>query len=82
MVIVSLHVFVEMQSAPHADDRALVNQIVQQAHPDLILIHGPHVVQPVERVGDTLVYWSLGNLISGMGVAGRGKYSDQRTLDG
>ena len=53
-----------------------------QSHPDLIVIHGPHVVQPVERVGDTLVYWSLGNFISGMGVPGRGKYSDLRTLDG
>lgn len=82
VVIVSLHVYVEMQKAPTADDRALVNQIVAQAKPDLILIHGPHVVQPVERVGGTLVYWSLGNFISGMGVAGRDKYSDTRTLDG
>jgi hypothetical protein len=82
VVIVSLHVYVEMQKGPTADDRALVNQIVAQAKPDLILIHGPHVVQPVERVGGTLVYWSLGNFISGMGVAGRGKYSDLRTLDG
>jgi len=82
VVIVSLHVYVEMQKAPTAADRALVGQIVAQAKPDLILIHGPHVVQPVERVGNTLVYWSLGNFISGMGVAGRDKYSDPRTLDG
>ncbi|MDO8362107.1 MAG: CapA family protein [Actinomycetota bacterium] len=82
VVIVSLHVYVEMQKAPTADDRALVQQIVAQAHPDLIIIHGPHVVQPVERVNGTLVYWSLGNFISGMGVAGRNKYSDTRTLDG
>lgn len=82
VVIVSLHVFVEMQKGPTAEDRALVNQIVTQSHPDLIVIHGPHVVQPVERVGDTLVYWSLGNFISGMGVPGRDKYSDLRTLDG
>jgi hypothetical protein len=39
-------------------------------------------VQPVERVNGTLVYWSLGNFISGMGVPGRNKYSDLRTLDG
>ncbi len=82
VVIVSLHVFVEMQNAPTAEDRAIVQQIVNQAHPDLILIHGPHVPQPVERVGGTLVYWSMGNFISGMGVAGRNKYSDLRTLDG
>ena len=82
VVIVSLHVYVEMQKAPTSADRALVDQIVAAAAPDLILLHGPHVVQPVERVGDTLVYWSLGNFISGMGVAGRDKYSDPRTLDG
>jgi len=82
VVIVSLHVYVEMQTGPTADDRALVNQIIAQSHPDLILIHGPHVPQPVERVNGTLVYWSMGNFISGMGVSGRGKYSDLRTLDG
>ena len=82
VVIVSLHVFVEMQNAPTAEDRAVVQQVVNLAHPDLILIHGPHVPQPVERVGGTLVYWSMGNFISGMGVSGRGKYSDTRTLDG
>lgn len=82
VVIVSLHVYVEMQTAPTAEDRAVVRDIVAGAHPDLIIIHGPHVVQPVERVGGTLVFWSLGNFISGMGVANRGKYSDPRTLDG
>lgn len=82
VVIVSLHVYVEMQNAPTAEDRAIVQQVVDQAHPDLILIHGPHVPQPVERVGGTLVYWSMGNFISGMGVSGRGKYTDTRTLDG
>lgn len=82
VVIVSLHVYVEMQNAPTAEDRAVVRDIVAGAHPDLIVIHGPHVVQPVERVDGTLVFWSLGNFISGMGVPNRGKYSDPRTLDG
>ena len=82
VVIVSVHLFVEMLSAPTADDRAMIEQIIAQSHPDLVIIHGPHVVQPVERVGGTLVYWSLGNFISGMGVPGRNKYADPRTLDG
>jgi len=82
VVIVSVHVYVEMQTGPTADDRSLIRQIIAQSHPDLIVIHGPHVVQPVERVNGTVVYWSLGNFISGMGVGGRGKYSDQRTMDG
>lgn len=82
VVVVSLHVYVEMQNAPTAEDRALVQQVVDRAHPDLVIVHGPHVVQPVERVNGTLVYWSVGNFISGMGVGDRGKYSDPRTLDG
>ena len=82
VVIISLHVYVEMQTGPTAADRALVNQIISQSHPNLIVIHGPHVLQPVERVNGTLVFWSVGNLISGMGASGRGKYSDLRTLDG
>lgn len=82
VVIVSVHVYVEMQKGPTSEDRALIEQIIARSHPDLIIIHGPHVVQPVERVNGTVVYWSLGNFISGMGVIGRGKYSDPRTLDG
>lgn len=83
VVIVSLHVYVEMQTGPTPDDRALVNTITRAAaHPDLVVVHGPHVPQPVERVNGVVTYWSLGNFISGMGVAGRGKYSDPRTLDG
>ncbi|MBY0310015.1 CapA family protein [Patescibacteria group bacterium] len=30
---------------------------------DIIVGHHPHVVQPVERIGDTLVLYSLGNFI-------------------
>lgn len=83
VVIVSLHVYVELQTGPTPQDRALVDTITRAvAHPDLVLVHGPHVPQPVERVNGVVTYWSLGNFISGMGVAGRGKYSDPRTLDG
>lgn len=82
VVVVSLHVFVEMQKAPHPTDRALVTAIAAQAAPEVVLVTGPHVPQPMERVGGTLVWWSLGNLISGMGVPNRGKYSDPRSLDG
>jgi hypothetical protein len=83
VVIISLHVYVEMQTGPTAEDRALVNTITRAAaKPDLVLIHGPHVPQNVERVNGITTYWSLGNYISGMGVSGRGKYSDPRTLDG
>ncbi len=83
VVMVSLHVYMEMLTGPIADDRALVNSITgAAAKPDLVLIHGPHVPQPVERVNGVVTYWSLGNFISGMGAPNRGKYADPRTLDG
>ena len=81
VVIVSLHVFVELQRAPVADDRAFVAAITAPGGANLVLVTGPHVVQPVEVVNGALVYWSLGNFISGMGRADRGKYADPRTLD-
>lgn len=82
VVIVSLHVYVEMQKAPTADDRALVNALTSAVPVDLVVIHGPHVVQHVERVNGAVVYWSVGNLLSAMGLPDRGKYSDARALDG
>jgi poly-gamma-glutamate synthesis protein (capsule biosynthesis protein) len=82
VVIVSIHVFVEMQPSPTPDDRALVTSILDRADVDLVVLHGPHVIQPMEFVNGTPVFWSLGNLVSGMGVPGRGRYSDHRALDG
>lgn len=82
VVIVSLHVYVEMQSGPTVADRALVQAVTSRADVDLVVIHGPHVVQPFEWVNATPVYWSLGNFMSAMGLPDRGRYSDTRTLDG
>ena len=82
VAILSLHVGPELLSAPTGNDRAFVEQVVAATHVNLIVIHGPHVVQPVEYVNGTLVYWSVGNELSGMGTVGMGKYIDPRTLDG
>lgn len=82
VVILSIHLQQEMLTAPTPADRAFDTELTRLADVDLILHHGPHVVQPVERVNGTLVYWSLGNHISGMGMPNRGKYADPRTLDG
>ena len=62
------------------DTLARISPVVECG--SLVVMHGPHSVQPVERVNGVLVYWSMGNFMSGMGVSGRGKYSDLRTLDG
>jgi poly-gamma-glutamate synthesis protein (capsule biosynthesis protein) len=75
-------VFVEIASEPAPADRALVTAFTAASDVDLVVIHGPHTIQPLERVHGTPVFWSLGNFVSGMGVPGRGRYSDPRTLDG
>jgi Bacterial capsule synthesis protein PGA_cap len=82
VVVVSLHLRVELQRGPTDDDRAFVTALTAAAPVDVVVLHGPHVVQPVERVNGSLVFWSVGNLISGMGTAASGRYNDPRTLDG
>lgn len=82
IVIVSLHLGREMLSEPLGRDRIFVDHLTSRTHIDLILHHGPHVIQPVEVVHGTPVYWSLGNEISGMGRPELGRYGDLRTLDG
>jgi poly-gamma-glutamate synthesis protein (capsule biosynthesis protein) len=82
VVIVSLHIGIELLEAPIGRDRAMVEQITAATRIDAIVHHGPHVIQGYERVNGTAVYWSLGNMMSGMGRAAVGKYVDPRTLDG
>jgi poly-gamma-glutamate capsule biosynthesis protein CapA/YwtB (metallophosphatase superfamily) len=82
VVIVSLHLSQEMQMGPTPDDRAFVTQLTGMADIDMVVHHGPHVVQPVEVVNGTTVWWSIGNFVSSMGTGGRGRYSDPRSRDG
>jgi hypothetical protein len=82
IVIVSVHISKEMLRSPTQSDRSFATAITAGADIDLVVHHGPHVVQPLEMVNATPVYWSTGNLVSGMGKPSSGRYADQRTLDG
>jgi poly-gamma-glutamate synthesis protein (capsule biosynthesis protein) len=82
VVVVSVHISRELLDQPTPEDRQFITDLTALVHLDLIIEHGPHVIQPVEKVNGTWVYWSVGNFISGMGSASRGKYADPRTLDG
>lgn len=82
LVIVSVHIPHEMERGPIPRDRAFANAITSGADIDMVVHHGPHVIQPLEIVNGTPVFWSTGNMVSGMGTASSGKYADQRTLDG
>jgi poly-gamma-glutamate capsule biosynthesis protein CapA/YwtB (metallophosphatase superfamily) len=62
LVIVSLHWGGEYQAAPSPRQRYIAQSLVR-AGADLIIGHGPHVLQPVELIGKALVAYSLGNLL-------------------
>lgn len=82
VVIVSMHIGMELLPAPTPGDRAFITAITSLARVDLVIEHGPHVIQPLEQVNGTWVYWSVGNFVSGMGWAQAGRYADERTADG
>jgi Bacterial capsule synthesis protein PGA_cap len=81
VVVVSMHIYQELLLTPLAADRQFLTDLTARAHIDLVIEHGPHVVQPVEKVNGTWVYWSVGNFVSGMGTPSRGVFADPRTLD-
>jgi poly-gamma-glutamate synthesis protein (capsule biosynthesis protein) len=62
LVIVSVHWGGEYQAAP-SPRQQLVAQAFARAGADLVIGHGPHVLQRVEWMGKTLVAYSLGNLL-------------------
>lgn len=62
-VVVSIHWGAEYQHAPLARQRAIATQLAE-AGADLILGHHPHVLQPVTRLGRTVVAYSMGNFIA------------------
>lgn len=62
LVVVSVHWGGEYQAAPSPRQRAIAKALAQSGA-NLVVGHGPHVLQPVEWEGETLVAYSLGNLL-------------------
>ena len=69
VIIVSMHWGVEDTNTP-TDSQRQIAEYLSSLGVNLIIGHHPHVVQPVEYVGDTLVIYSLGNFISNQLVLG------------
>lgn len=71
VVVLSIHWSHDFIATPHPAQRALARRLVD-AGADLIVGHGPHVLQEVERLesarGDAVVAYSLGNLVSNQGL--------------
>jgi len=62
LVIVSVHWGGEYQASPSLRQRTVARALAL-AGADLVIGHGPHVLQRVEWVGETLVAYSLGNFL-------------------
>jgi poly-gamma-glutamate synthesis protein (capsule biosynthesis protein) len=62
VIIVSIHWGGEYQAAPGPRQQAIARSLAG-AGADIIIGHGPHVLQRVEWVGETLVAYSLGNFL-------------------
>lgn len=62
VVVVSIHWGGEYQAAPSARQQAIAGALAE-AGASVIAGHGPHVLQRIEWVGETLVAYSLGNFL-------------------
>jgi gamma-polyglutamate biosynthesis protein CapA len=65
VVVVSLHWGEEFLNAPSAEETAAGRRIIA-AGASVIVGHHPHVVRPVERAGNGIICYSLGNLVTDM----------------
>jgi len=62
VVIVSMHAGVEYQPKPNEQQIRFARAAID-AGARLVVGHHPHVVQPVEKYGEGVIFYSLGNLI-------------------
>ena len=63
VVIVSMHWGVEYTFEPTPEQEHMAH-VLADAGADIVIGAHPHVIQPVEWIDDTIVYYSLGNMIS------------------
>ncbi|WP_410820128.1 CapA family protein [Micromonospora sp. 050-3] len=64
IVVVSLHWGTEYEHEPNADQQTWARQIAAIDAVDVVFGHHAHVVQPVERIGDTWIVYGMGNQIA------------------
>jgi poly-gamma-glutamate capsule biosynthesis protein CapA/YwtB (metallophosphatase superfamily) len=64
IVLVSLHWGEQYVSSPSKQQLRLADAITKSRQVDLIIGHHPHVVQPIRKINDRWVIFSLGNHLS------------------
>lgn len=62
-IVTVLHWGVEFNSFPSMNQRLLAGRLAE-AGVDAIIGHHPHVTQPIDTIGNTIVCYSLGNFVS------------------
>jgi hypothetical protein len=67
VVIVSLHWGNEFDSAGAPEQRSLADRLLASPDIDLIVGHGPHVLQPIEMFHGKFALLSVGNLVANQG---------------
>jgi len=63
VLIVAMHWGVEYASSPNSNQKEMAEYLASLGV-DIIIGNHPHVLQPIDWIGDTLVIYSLGNFIS------------------
>ena len=63
VLFISMHWGNEYETTPNKTQQGIANYL-STLNVDVVIGHHPHVVQPIELVGNTLVFYSLGNFIS------------------
>lgn len=64
IVLVSLHWGTEYEHEPDVDQQMWAREIAAIEDVDVVFGHHAHVVQPVERIGDTWIVYGMGNQIA------------------
>lgn len=65
VVMVAMHWGTEYNEGAIDEDQTRIAKYLSDLGVDLIIGTHPHVIEPIEYVGDTLVIYSLGNFLSG-----------------
>lgn len=67
LVVVSLHWGMEYDTSGSIDQRHLADRLLASPDVDLVVGHGPHVVQPIESMHGKYALLSVGNLVANQG---------------
>ena len=67
LVVVSVHWGIEYDTVGTTDQRALADRLLASPDIDLLVGHGPHVLQPIETFHGKYALLSVGNLVANQG---------------